>query len=403
MLTDGLRYLERGALMEVVMRDGRGSSSGAGFLVAGGVALIIAAVAGVVASRVGWAPDSHAPTPVPAGPPPPADLAPVLERASQIGPLTSFVVSHHGRILAEVYFHGASADEPINVKSASKSVVSALVGIAIAEGALEGTGQRLPELFPDYFRSIEDSTKRAITLGDLLSMRAGLETTSFGTYGAWVESPDWVRFALERPMTCAPGECWEYSTGNTHLLGAAVARATGTDLRAYADRELFGPLGIAARPWDRDPQGYYLGGNNMAFSPRELLRFGELYLNEGVWEGERILPAEWIERSWELRVRSPYNGHGYGLGWWGREVAGEPVRFAWGYGGQYLFCLPELELAVVATTDPGRQRRRWDADRAIFRLLREEVIPRVRESERPFPPRRSPARAIGRRAPGGRS
>lgn len=357
---------------------------------AAGAALVLllgaASVAGFVALHGLPGPDPPPPTPVPAGPPPPADLGPVVAQASEIGPLTSFLVSHHGRILAEAYFHGASSEEPVNVKSASKSVVSALVGIAIAEGALDGTGQRLPELFPDYYRTIDDSTRRAITLEDLLSMRAGLETTSFGTYGAWVESSDWIRFALERPMTCAAGECWEYSTGNTHLLGAAVARATGSDLRAYAARELLGPLGIPARPWDRDPQGYYLGGNNMAFTPRELLRFGELYLRGGTWEGERILPAEWIERSWELRVRSPYNGHGYGLGWWGREVAGEPVRFAWGYGGQYLLCVPGLDLAVVATTDPSRQRRRWDADRAVFRLLREEVIPRVRASERPYPP-----------------
>lgn len=349
-------------------------------MLAAGAALALAACGGEP-SR-----DEDPSAPLPVGPPLPADLTTVADRAGEIGPVASLVVSHHGRILAERYFRGARASEPVNVKSASKSVVSALVGIAIARGLLEGTDQRVATLFPDYFRSIESPAKRRITLGDLLSMRAGLETTSFGTYGAWVSSPDWVRFALERPMTCEPGDCWEYSTGNTHLLGVAVARAAGTDLRTFAARELLGPLGIPARRWDRDPAGHYLGGNNMSFTPTELLRFGQLYLNEGTWEGERILPASWVRRSWELRVRSPWNGHGYGLGWWGRDVAGERVRFAWGYGGQYLFLVPDLELAVVATTDLDRRRRRWDADRALFRLLREEIIPRLRASERPLSP-----------------
>lgn len=354
-----------------------------------GLATLLAAVGVVLTLTPGGEAGhgrSRVEAPLPVGPPAPADLAAVLDRAGAIGPVRSLLVAHHGQLLAERYYGGASVSEPVNVKSASKSVVSALVGIAIAEGHLTGTDQRLPTLFGDYFETIDEPSKRRITLGDLLSMRAGLETTSFGTYGAWVESPDWVRFALERPMTCEPGDCWEYSTGNTHLLGVAVARATGTDLRTFAERELLGPLGIPARPWDRDPDGHYLGGNNMAFTPRELLRFGQLYLNEGSWEGERLLPASWVRRSWDLRVRSPWNGHGYGLGWWGREVAGERVRFAWGYGGQYLFVVPDLELAVVATTDLDRRRRRWDADRALFRLLREEIIPRVRESERPLSP-----------------
>jgi len=346
--------------------------------------LLVGAGAVALAGRLGSGGSEERRAPIPVGPPSPASMASVLEEAGRIGPLSSLLIAHHGRLLGERYYGGASPSEPVNVKSASKSVVSALVGIAIAEGHLEGTDQPIAELFPDYFEAIEDSAKRAITVGDLLSMRAGLETTSFRTYGAWVESSDWIRFALQRPMTCQPGGCWEYSTGNTHLLGVAVARAAGTDLRSFAARELLGPLGIPARPWDRDPRGYYLGGNNMAFTPRELLRFGQLYLNEGVWEGERLLPASWVRRSWDVRVRSPWNGHGYGLGWWGRTVAGERVRFAWGYGGQYLFLVPELELAVVATTDLDRRRRRWDADRALFRLLREEILPRARASERPL-------------------
>lgn len=312
----------------------------------------------------------------------PADLWDAFRRAGEVGALHSLLVSQDGQLLGERYFDGASPSDVVNVKSVSKSVMSALVGAAVAEGHLEGPNQLLPELLPEAYEGIDDPRKRWITVGNLLSNQAGLETTSFDNYGPWVSSGNWVRWALRRPVECPPGTCWEYSTGNFHLLSAALTRATGTSTREFARRHLLGPLGIPARPWDRDPQGVYLGGNNMGFTPRELLRFGELYLAGGRWEGEQILPASWIERSWRPRVRSSYNGNAYGYGWWSRRVAGERAWYAWGYGGQYLILVPRLELAMVATTAPGRRGGRWDADRAVFRILREDVIPRARTLER---------------------
>lgn len=308
----------------------------------------------------------------------PGDVAAALERAGRIRPLTSLLISQDGELLGERYFHGFSRSRVFNVKSVSKTVLSALVGIAIREGHLEGTDQPVAELLPEYFSRVEDPRKRRITVGDLLSMQAGLRTTSFGNYGAWVASSDWVRAAIRKPVVCPPGRCWEYSTGNYHLLSAVLTRATGMSTRAFARRKLLGPLGIPARPWDRGPEGYYLGGNNMAFTPPELLRFGEMYLAGGRWQGRQVVSPEWIRRSWRPRVVSPRNGNGYGLGWWSRRVAGERVHFAWGYGGQYLFVVPRLDLAVVATADPRLERGRRDADRAIFGLLRTGIIPAIR-------------------------
>lgn len=364
--------------------------------------LVVAALAvvGLVAGAAALLPDggggvTESPrdaVPLPAGPPAPPDLSRAFRHAGEIGPLSSLLVSRAGERLGERYFHGATAARVVNVKSASKSVISALVGIAIDRGHIRDTEQPVAELLPRAFAGLEDPRKHRITVGQLLSMEAGLETTSFGSYGEWVESSDWVRWALERPMECSPGTCWEYSTGNTHLLSAILTEATGTDTRTFAARELLGPLGIPARPWDRGPRGYYLGGNNMGFRPVELLRIGETYLNDGRWRGRQVVPAEWIERSWTPRSTSSYNGNDYGYGWWGRRVAGHRVWYAWGYGGQYLFAVPDLELAVVATTNLSRQRRRWDADRAIFALLREEIIPEVRRAWDAAPP---PARAGG--------
>lgn len=313
-------------------------------------------------------------------PPTPADLAPAFRRAAAVRPLTSLLVARRGRLLGEAYFRGGSADDPVNAKSASKSVLSALVGIAIGEGHLDGPEQPVAELLPDDFARLADPRKHRITVGHLLSMQAGLETTSFRSYGAWVSSGDWIRWALDRPLECRPGECWEYSTGNYHLLSAALTEATGLDVRTLARRKLLAPLDIPARPWDRGPRGYYLGGNNMAFTPRELLRFGQLYLQGGRWDGRQVVPAEWVEQSLTPRTVSSWNRNDYGYGWWSRRIAGERVWFAWGYGGQYVFVVPDLELVVVTTTDPERERARRDADRAIFALLRRHILPEVRRT-----------------------
>ncbi len=332
------------------------------------------------AARPPVTPPVPAAAPLPAGPPAPPDLSEAFRRASRVGALSSLLVSQGGQFLGGSYWRGVAPGRPVNVKSASKSILGLLVGIAIEEGHVRSVDQPIREFFPGHFRSLDDPRKRLITVGHLLSMQAGLSTTSFDTYGAWASSDDWIGFALERPMECLPGRCWEYSTGNYHLLSAILTRATGTDTRSWAARELMGPLGIPARPWDRGPDGYYLGGNNMSFTPRELLRIGEMLLDGGRWEGEQVVPERWIRQSWEARVTSSYNGNGYGYGWWTRELGGERFWYAWGYGGQYLLLAPGLELAVVATTDVGAERRDFDTDRSLFRILREEVVPEVRRA-----------------------
>src|SRR5690606_14167936 len=179
-----------------------------------------------------------------------ARIAEVLARAAELPRLRSVLVAHHGTIRAERYFHGAGPDRTANVKSASKSIVSALVGIAIAEGHLEGVDQPISAFFPDYLAG-DDPRKGEITLGHLLSMQSGLESTSGRGYGAWVQSRDWVRHALARPLVAAPGGPMIYGTGNTHLLSAILTRATGMSTLAYARSRLAGPLGIELPAWTR--------------------------------------------------------------------------------------------------------------------------------------------------------
>lgn len=284
-----------------------------------------------------------------------------LQRAERLDPLASLIVKQRDSIIVERYYRGTRSDRATNLKSVSKTLLSPLVGIAIEEGLIRGPDQPLRELLPEYFRRLEEAdrdagAKRDLTLHHVLSMTSGIESTSFSNYGAWVSSRDWVWDQLRRPMVCRPG-CFEYSTGSTHLISAILSRRAGESLKAYAERKFFRALGIRLPEWDRDPQGRYLGGNNMALTPRQLLRVGEVFLNGGRWEGRQLVPEWWIDLSWRPRATSPWNGHGYGYLWWSDHWGGRTAHFAWGYGGQYLVLVPTLDLVVVVTSSlSGRER-----------------------------------------------
>ena len=302
-----------------------------------------------------------------------SDFDSALQAAGSMDRLRSLLVSHQGDLVVEEYFNGASRFNTANVKSVSKSVLSALVGIAIEQGHVNGLDQPIGDYFGD--RLGDDTAKRAITVGNLLSMQAGLETTSFYNFGAWVLSDDWVGFALDQPFLAQPGGRMLYSTGNSHLLSAILTQATGMSTRDFAQQVLGEPLGITVQPWTQDPDGIYFGGNNMEFTPRQMLLFGELYLNGGQRDGQQVVPADWVETSLTPVVRSRRNTERqYGYGWWVRDMAGLPTSYAWGYGGQFILLVPELDLVVVTTSSsqPGDTRRRHI--RSLYRLLEFEIV-----------------------------
>lgn len=309
-----------------------------------------------------------------------AALERALRRAEQLRPLTSLLISRDGELIVENYYNGMRADRTVNLKSISKTLLSPLVGIAIRDSLLTGVDQPLHELLPEYFNESDDPRKHRILLEHVLSMRTGLETTSFGTYGSWIASPDWVRFALDQPFVCDPGRCFEYSTGNSHLVSVILTRASGMSTLAFARQNLFGPLGIPLSGWDRDPQGYLLGGNNMSLTPRDLLKFGELFLGGGVDQGRQLVPEEWIEAAWGDYAISPWNGHHYGYLWWSDRWGGERAFFAWGYGGQYLVVVPRLSLVAVVTSSL-RQGRGFGHTRALRRFFDDYLVPAFRPRE----------------------
>ena len=282
-------------------------------------------------------------------------LAAALDRADSLPRLRCLLVARHGATQVERCRDGQGPDRYANVKSVSKSVLSALVGLAISDGHLDGVDQAAaPLLGAD--RDTLDPAKAAITIGHLLSMQSGLERTSGRNYGAWVSSSDWVRDALRRPMVAEPGGRMLYSTGNYHLLSAILTRVTGRSTHAFARSRLGDPLGISIPRWLADPQGIYFGGNEMRLTPRDMLRFGELYRNEGRHAGRIIVPSDWVRRSLLPRTRSPWSGEEYGYGWFLGSAGRYPMFYAWGYGGQFIFVVPDLELTVVTTSDPAVPR-----------------------------------------------
>ncbi len=312
----------------------------------------------------------------------PPTLAAVLDEAEAIGPLETVIVAREGEILAERGYGGASVDNPTNIKSASKSIVSALVGIAIDKGVLSGVDQKIAPILRADLPDDPDPRIAEITIGNLLSMQAGLGRTSGPNYGSWVASRNWVRAALALPFDDEPGGQMLYSTGSTHLLSAILTKTSGRSTRELA-RDWLGPLdGFAIADWERDPQGIYLGGNQMAISPKSLLAFGELYRNGGrAPDGQQVLSPGWIETSWTRRTTSRFHADGYGYGWFLGEIGGRDVRYAWGYGGQMLYIVPNLGLTVVMTSDESGPSARTGHRDDLHALLAKIIAVTGRASE----------------------
>ena len=296
-----------------------------------------------------------------------AAFEPAAKAAAELPRLHSLLVAHRGSTLLERYYNGRRATTPANVKSVSKSVISALVGIA-ADRKLLSLDQRLATYFPDL-----PEPKRAITIEQLLTMQSGLESTSNRNYGAWVQSPNWVRHALAKPLLAEPGTQMIYSTGNSHILSAILSKATGKSTWQFAQEALAKPLGFALAQWPRDPQGVYFGGNDMLMTPRQMLALGEMYRNGGRADGRQILSKDFIDETFEPRGRSRISGREYGYGWWMRDMAGHEAFYAWGFGGQYIVLVPDLDLTIVSTSAATVSEDRRDHRRTVEEIIEELV------------------------------
>ena len=305
----------------------------------------------------------------------PANYLAAHAAAEQLPRLHSLLISHGDELVFEEYYNGRDPRRPANMKSASKSVISALVGIAIDRGIIESVDVKVADYFPELLAAEDEPGKQQITIENLLTMQSGLETTSNRNYGKWVLSDNWVEFALNQPLVATPGTRMLYSTGSTHLLSAIITRASGMSAKQFAQENLSEPLGFSMSYWSQDPQGIYFGGNDMEMTPRQMLAFGRLYLNDGVFDDKQVISKSWVQDSHQPRARSPRGqGRFYGYGWWLRDLAGMQVPVAWGYGGQLIFVVEELDLVIVATSEstPGPARRGHLG--SLYDLVEEHVL-----------------------------
>ncbi len=294
----------------------------------------------------------------------------------------SMLVVRHGRLIAEGYFNGFARDSLHDLRSTGKSFTSALAGIAIDQGLL-AVDDPISMHIPQFERHDNmNARKHAIQVFHLLNMNSGLECNDWepgsrGNEEHMYDKRDWVGFILDLPTPYEPGAAAQYCTGGVVVLGYIISQRSGMALDAYANTWLLGPLGIQQSDWRRSPDGAATGGGGLRLRPRDAAKLGQLYLDGGTWNGVRVVPAEWVQRS-QQRVNQ-LGSDGYGYLWWKRGFsrAGGNVAsfFTSGNGGNYIFVVPSLDLVVVFT---GSNYNSVLGDQP-FGILADRVLPAVQE------------------------
>ncbi len=277
------------------------------------------------------------------------------DAASGIPLFRALLVARHGRLVAENYFGGTDSTTLFDVRSVTKSVVCALTGIALRDGVLPGTAASVAL----YLASSDtlDSADSAVTVRHLLTMTSGYawDETTGPDYNSWIVADNHVQYLLDRAHTAPPGATFTYNSAAAHTLGVVLEDAAATPLPRYASEHLFGALAVDTVAWEPLDRGTVNGGAGIALRARDLLKFGQLFLQRG-WSGDAsVVPESWVDSvtrpqfAWRTVVGSLQRVT-YGMLWWVSD-ANPAAFFAWGYGGQFVYVVPSRDLVVVATTD----------------------------------------------------
>jgi CubicO group peptidase (beta-lactamase class C family) len=271
--------------------------------------------------------------------------------------IDSVVVVRNGYMVADATIFPFEPGSRHIIYSCTKSVVSALVGIAIDEGYIEGVDQTVLGFFPERGAANLDADKEAMTLEDVLTMSTGMECRDSYLY-RWRglqqmrQSDDWVQFMLDLPMAEEPGTKFEYCNGASFLLSAIIQETTGMNALAFANEHLFDPLGIIDVQWLSNPRGITIGWSDLHLTPHDMAKIGYLYLNEGQWDGEQVVPADWVKASTREHIPAGTLQDGYGYQWWTDDAAlGGGIYMALGYAGQLIVVVPDKDMVVVFVSD----------------------------------------------------
>jgi CubicO group peptidase (beta-lactamase class C family) len=310
-----------------------------------------------------------------------AELVRELEHGDHPG-IESMILATDGKIVAR-YVASKLRDEPPDLRSATKSITSLLVGIAIDRGEIPSLQSKVASLLPAYRDLLtKDPRKAAITVEHLLTMRSGLacddwDPKSAGHEDKMYKQRDWVAFWAKQPMQSSPGERFSYCTGNAIALGAVLEDATGMRFDQYAEKYLFAPLGITSARWARWNKGKSVdAGGHLRMTPEDFLRIGQLVLERGLANGVHIVSEEWISAMTTPHSDIPGQAQQYGYLWWldrtkSPKLPQTPLWWAQGNGGSLLIVMPGVHsvLAVTAT-----RFNRPDALEPLF-WLRDRLLP----------------------------
>jgi CubicO group peptidase (beta-lactamase class C family) len=306
------------------------------------------------------------------------DSAPLADMIEEINAkdtqIHSVVVIRNGYVVTEAYFHPYERDTKAHIQSVTKSVIGALVGIAIQDGAIKSVDQKLMSFFPNRTVDNPSANKSAIQLKHLLSMSSGFDCQEFsGSRQSMEQSPGWVEYMLNSEVPSAPGTTFGYCNGNAHLLSAIIEKQTGMSTREYANRMLFGPLGIPAveaTDWGSDPQGYSTGGYGLFLRPVDMAKIGLLYLQDGQWDGKQIFLKGWAADSAKQSIQKP-EGPGYGYLW--TVYPPDDHYAALGLAGQQIHVYPSKNLIVVTTAELESYAEAPE----IEHMLRDYILPSI--------------------------
>jgi len=261
-------------------------------------------------------------------------------------------ILRNGYLVLDVAIYPYQSGSKHIIHSCTKSIVSALIGIAIQQGYIEGVDQPLLTFFPERTAANLDQDKESITLEHLLSMSSGWDCRDSYLYrweglGEMRASEDWVQHMLDLPMAEEPGITFEYCNGGSFMLSAILQESVGMNAKAYAEEHLFGPLDITDFEWPTNPQGINIGWGELRMRPLDMAKIGQLFLDEGVWEGKQIISKEWVKESTREHISATLED-GYGYQWWTDDSG---FYLALGYAGQFIYVIPEKDMVVVFVSD----------------------------------------------------
>ena len=312
-------------------------------------------------------------------------VAEMYLNAAELETLYSLLVIKNGYLVAEDYFNEGSVEQKDRLQSVTKSYTSALVGTALEQGCLSSVDQKVLDFFPEVAGKITDPRKEQITVRNLLEMRGGYPDEE-DAQALWdgLLSGHYPHLIEDFPLVSDPGTRFHYSNLSSNWLGIIVDRSCGMKLKAYAEENLFSHLDVEPGDWGQDAEGHNNGCGDLHLSARDAAKFGLLYLNDGIFAGNQIIPSDWVKDSLQtysmneafVKKVGDFRDIGYGYQWWSATAGNYHVNFAWGHGGQLIVLVDDLDLVVVTTSYPfwlEHNDQSWKHERAIITMVSEFI------------------------------